>query len=64
MDAYEVRARTPDRGEQVLAARESGESIKFAIDRGLLIPGRYEFEVFAVDGTARRLLAFVPADLK
>lgn len=61
---YEVRARTSGRGELVLPAVKSGESLRFLVDRASLAAGRYEFEVFAVDGASRRLIAFVPADLK
>jgi hypothetical protein len=63
-ERYEVRARAAGRAELVLPGIRSGESLRFVVDRASLVSGRYEFEVFALDGVARRLIAFVPADLK
>lgn len=63
-ERYEVRARTAGRGEMVLPGIKSGESLQFVLDRTSLVSGRYEFEVFALDGASRRLIVFVPADLK
>ncbi|HWC99520.1 MAG TPA: hypothetical protein VG456_22325 [Candidatus Sulfopaludibacter sp.] len=58
---YAVLVRTPRRTELNLPARESSGAVYFTVDRALLQPGRYEFELYALP--ARTLLSYTPIDL-
>jgi hypothetical protein len=65
---YEVRLRTPDRGELTLPARESTDAgrlfLHFHLDRAALTAGRYEAEIAAGAGDSRRLIASGPIVLR
>jgi hypothetical protein len=65
---YEVRLRTPDRGEWTLPARESTDAdrllLHFQVDRAALTAGRYEVEIAAGAGDSRRLIASGPIELR
>ncbi len=61
---YEVRIRTSEGKEVIRPGHEIGNFVRFDIDAGSLIPGRYEIEVSGVDPGGRRLIAFGPVDLR
>ena len=55
---YEVRLRTPDRGDLVFPGKESPGAVTFEVGRKVLVGGRYEVELSGEDAGSRRLIAF------